>query len=58
MRTLLLIITALTLTGCATCREHPVYCGMAVVVGGVVAAQALEKHETTVIVVPRRPIRH
>ena len=43
MRTVPLLLVALSLTGCAACREHPAVC--AVTVGAVVAAGFIAAHQ-------------
>lgn len=47
MKSLLSLICALSLVGCATCREHPTGCAVAgVFVAGFVAASATAIHDS------------
>lgn len=49
----LAVLCVALLTGCATCREHPVTCAATVMVGGFIAAHELNEREP----IPRSP-RH
>ena len=40
-----LLLAAAALSGCATCREHPVRCAVGVLVVGAIAAHQLEDHD-------------